>query len=147
MENFFTFFLRHKQLFSQTRQRHLRWRHVTVIFLAAQAFNACSPTTAAFATPSVQSDLPLSSVDLIASKTLRVIVKFRQTVPYRDAAFLQDIAQRIHGRIAYISSISLDTHVYQVEPQPGQRQADVLRSLSTLPSVQRVEADALAQPN
>ena len=68
-------------------------------------------------------------------------------MPYRDAAFLQDIAQRIHGRIAYISSISLDTHVYQVEPQPGQRQADVLRSLSALPSVQRVEADTLAQPS
>lgn len=80
-------------------------------------------------------------------QALRVIVKFRQTVPYRDAAFLQDIAQQIHARVAYISSVSLDTHVYQVEPQLGQSHADILRSLSGIPSVLHVEADALAQPS
>lgn len=82
-----------------------------------------------------------------SGQPLRVIVKFRQAVPYRDAAFLQDIAQQIHARITYISSVSLDTHVYQIEPQPGQSQADLLRRLSDLPSVLRVEADAVAQPS
>ncbi len=95
----------------------------------------------------MQNDLPLRSVDSGIGKPMRVIVKFRQTVPYRDAAFLQDIAQHIHGRIAYISSVSLDTHVYQVEPQPGQSQADILQSLAAIPSVLRVEADAMAQPS
>ncbi|MGH6637402.1 MAG: hypothetical protein ACREXN_07295 [Polaromonas sp.] len=80
-------------------------------------------------------------------QALRVIVKFRQAVPYRDAAFLQDIALHIRARIAYISSVSLDTHVYRIELQPGQSQADVLRRLSDLPSVLQVEADAIAQPS
>lgn len=80
-------------------------------------------------------------------QALRVIVKFKQTVPYRDAAFLRDMAQQIHARIAYLSSVSPDTHVYQVEPQPGQSPADILRSLSAVSSVLRVEADALAQPS
>lgn len=82
-----------------------------------------------------------------SGQALRVIVKFRQTVPYRDAAFLQGIAQQIHARITYISSVSLDTHVYLIEPQPGQSQAELLRRLSDLPSVLRVEADAVAQPS
>ncbi len=79
-------------------------------------------------------------------QALRVIVKFRQTVPYRDEIFLQDIAQKIHARITYISSVSLDTHVYQIKSQPGQSHADILRSLSGIPVVLHVEADALAQP-
>ena len=78
---------------------------------------------------------------------MRVIVKFRQPEPYRDAAFLQDIAQRIHARIVYLSSVSLDTHVYQIEPQPGQSPADVLQNLGVIPSVLWVEADAMAQPS
>ena len=80
-------------------------------------------------------------------QALRVIVKFRQTVPYRDAAFLQGIARQIRARITYISSVSPDTHVYQVEPRPGQSHADILQSLSGIPSVLRVEADAMARPS
>lgn len=95
----------------------------------------------------MQKDLLLHSVDSDIAKPMRVIVKFRQRVPYSDEAFLQDIAQHIHARIAYISSVSLDTHVYQVEPQNGQSQAEVLRSLATIPSVLRVEADAMARPS
>ena len=78
---------------------------------------------------------------------VRVIVQFRREVPYRDAAFLQDIARQTHARMAYLSSVSLDTHVYQVEPQPGQSQADLLRSLSGISSVLRVEVDAVARPS
>ena len=80
-------------------------------------------------------------------QAVRVIVKFRREVPYRDAAFLQDIARQTRARITYLSSVSLDTHVYQVEPQAGQSQADVLRRLSGISSVLRVEADAVARPS
>ena len=78
---------------------------------------------------------------------LRVIVNFRQPVPYRDAAFLQGIGQQIRARVTYLSSVSADTHVYQIEPQPGLSQADVLRNLSAIPSVRRIEADAVARPS
>ena len=80
-------------------------------------------------------------------QAVRVIVKFRQEVPYRDAAFLQDMARQTRARITYLSSVSLDTHVYQVEPRLGQSQADLLRSLSGISSVLRVEADAVARPS
>ena len=120
---------------------------IAAISLASVALTACSTSSSAFATPQRQKDLLLHSVDSDIAKPMRVIVKFRQTVPYSDEAFLQDIAQHIHARIAYISSVSLDTHVYQVEPQTGQSQAEVLRSLATIPSVLRVEADAMARPS
>lgn len=80
-------------------------------------------------------------------QALRVIVKFRREVAYRDAAFLQDMASRIQGRIAYISSVSLDTHVYQVEPRLGQSQAALLQSLLGIPDVLRVELDAVLKPS
>ena len=88
----------------------------------------------------------MDSMDSDIAKPMRVIVKFRQTVPYRDAVFLHDIAQHIHGRITYLSSVSLDTHVYQIVPEPGQSQADILQNLGVISSVLRVEADAMAQP-
>ncbi len=128
-------------------QCHRRWPYFALISLAALALSACSSTPPAFATPSARHDLPLHTVDSGVGKALRVILKFRQTVPYRDAAFLQDIGHHIHGRITYITSVSLDTHVYQIEPQPGQSHEDILRSLANIPSVLRVEADALAQPS
>lgn len=80
-------------------------------------------------------------------QAMRVIVTFRREVPYRDAAFLQDIGRQTQSRLAYISSVSLQTHVYRIEPRLGQSHADLLRSLSGLPSVLRAEADAVARPS
>jgi hypothetical protein len=94
----------------------------------------------------MQSSPPTSAQQAYA-QALRVVVKFRQAVPYRDAVFLQDMAQHIRARIAYIGSVAPDTHVYQIEPQPGQSHADVLRRLENLPSVLRAEADAVAKPS
>lgn len=86
-------------------------------------------------------------MDPAYGQVLRVIVKFRQAVPYRDAAFLQDMARHINARIAYISSVSIDTHVYQIELQPGQSHADILGRLSGIPDVLWVQADAVARPS
>lgn len=77
---------------------------------------------------------------------LRVIVKFRVAVPYRDEAFLRGIAQKINARMVYLTSVSPDTHVYQVEPLQGQSLADITRSLSSVPAVLYAEADALMKP-
>ncbi len=73
---------------------------------------------------------------------IRVIVKFSQAVQYQSDAFLQDLQERIKARVSYVSSVSPDTHVYQLEPQPGQSAAQTLQSLGALPFVQRVEIDA-----
>lgn len=123
------------------------WRDCTVIVLASLALPACSPSTLAPADPSMQGNPPPTSAKPAAAQALRVIMKFRQTVPYRDEAFLQDISQKIHARIMFISSIAPDTHVYQIEPQPGQSHADILQRLAGLPYVLRVEADAVARPS
>jgi hypothetical protein len=128
-------------------QHGSRWQDVTAILLTGLAMSACSSSAVVAANPTQQNSSAPTSANPAPGQALRVIVKFKQTVPYRDAAFLRDISQQIHARIAYISSVSLDTHVYQVEPQPGQSHADILRSLSAVPSVLRVEADAIAQPS
>lgn len=108
--------------------------------------SACSPTTLASANAQEPTRTAPAALGPSYGPAVRVIVQFRQEVPYRNAAFLQDVARQTHARITYLSSVSLDTHAYQVEPQPGTSQADVLRSLSEVSSVLRVEIDAVARP-
>lgn len=124
------------------------WRDGTAIVLAMLAtLTACSPAAMAPAAPSMQgSPLPTPTKPADA-RALRVIVKFRRTVPFLDAAFLRDLGRQIHARVAYISSVAPDTHVYQIEPEPGQSNADILQRLAGIPSVLRVEADAVARPS
>ena len=122
-------------------------RALAAILLASFTASACSPTTLASANAPTQTQTAPAAMNPSYGQAVRVIVKFRREVPYRDAAFLQDIARQTRARITYLSSVSLDTHVYQVEPRLGQSQADLLRSLSSIPSVLRVEADAVARPS
>jgi hypothetical protein len=144
---------KHKRISSLQSQigsavlRGSRWRDGTAILLTGLAMSACSSSAVLATNPAPQNSPAPTSMNPADGQALRVIVKFKQTVPYRDAAFLRDISQRIHARMVYLSSVSLDTHVYQVEAQRGQSHADILRSLSAVPSVLRVEADALAQPS
>ncbi|GEM_PF-4839178 len=124
------------------------WCDGTVIVLAFLTLPAaCSSTTTAPAIPSMQGSPPPTSAKPPYAQTLRVIVKFRRTMPFLDAAFLQDMAQQIHARITYISSVAPDTQVYQIEPEPGQSRADILQRLANLPSVLWVEPDAVAKPS
>lgn len=95
----------------------------------------------------MQNSAPPVSMNSTYGQALRVIVKFRNAVPYRDEAFLQDISQKIHAHILFIGSVAPDTHVYQIEPQTGQSHADILQRLAGLPYVLRVEADAVAKPS
>lgn len=120
------------------------WRAGTVILLASLALPACSPSALAPADSPMQGS---PSVKPAYVQALRVVVKFRQVVPFRDPAFLKEMAQQSHAHIVYISSVASDTHVYQIEPEPGQSRADILRRLASLPFVLRVEADAMARPS
>jgi hypothetical protein len=83
-----------------------------------------------------------STTNLPYGQPVRVIVKFSQAVPYRSDVFLQDMQERIKARVSYLSSVSRDTHVYQLEPQAGHSAAETLQRLGTLPFVLRVETDA-----
>ncbi len=122
--------------------------NLTVVLLTTLALSACGPSALAPATtPLAQNGAAPTSVNQVSGQALRVIVKFRQTVPYRDDAFLQSIALQIQARIAYLGSVSPDTHVYRIEPLPGQSQADILQRLSEIPSVLRVETDTVARPS
>ena len=80
------------------------------------------------------------------TQTLRVIVKFKYAVPYRDGVFLRALGQKINARITYITSVFPDIHVYQIEPQRSQSRADVFQSLSSNPAILYVEADAVVKP-
>jgi len=82
------------------------------------------------------------SANLPYGQPVRVIVKFSQAVQYRSDVFLQDMQKRIKARVSYLSSVSHDTHVYQLEPQAGQGAAETLQRLGALPFVLRVEIDA-----
>lgn len=128
------------------RCRHFDSRPLAAILLASFMASACSPTTLASANAQEPTRTAPAALGPSYGPAVRVIVQFRQEVPYRNAAFLQDVARQTHARITYLSSVSLDTHAYQVEPQPGTSQADVLRSLSEVSSVLRVEIDAVARP-
>ncbi len=74
-----------------------------------------------------------------------MIVKFTQTVPYRDAAFLQDLGQQVNARLSYLTSVSADTHVYQVVPLAGQSSSALAERLLRVPWVSRAELDAPAK--
>lgn len=115
------------------------------ISLLCSFFAACSPLAPAPQNAPVPVALAPPAIIASAGQALRFIVKFRQVVPYRDKAFLQDIGLKINARLTYLSSVSADTHVYQALPQRGQSSDDILRRLSGIPSVLQVEADAAVQ--
>lgn len=123
-------------------------RDGTVIVLALLlALTACSPAATAPATTSMQGSPPPAPTKPADAQALRVVVKFRRAVPFLDAAFLRDMGRQIRARVAYISSVAPDIHAYRIEPEPGQSHADILQRLAGLPSVLRVEADAVARPS
>lgn len=119
----------------------------TSLLLVSLSLSACSaPAPAPMPTkPAAQQSRSPGSLTAADSQALRVIVKFRQAVPFRDEAFLQEMSQKIHARMSYISSVSANTHVYWIELQGGLNQADALRSLAGIPSVQYAEPDGIVK--
>lgn len=123
------------------------WRRVFLTPALALLLCACSPTTMHPVTPITENAPAPSSAAVQPSPAMRVIVKFRTTVAYADAAFLQTIGQQVNARIIYLASVSADTHVYRMEPLAHQTPAEILQRLAGVPSVLHVEADARATPS
>ncbi|MFZ2308403.1 MAG: hypothetical protein WAW73_22205 [Rhodoferax sp.] len=78
-------------------------------------------------------------------RTLRVIVQFKQSAAFADAAFVQSLQDQIQAPVHYLSAVSADTHVYQLQVAPDQNPATVVQRLAALPNVARVERDAAAK--
>ena len=121
---------------------------LALVLTAFLSLSACSSSALVSNSVTMQdSQQPAASNSAqTQTQTLRVIVKFKYAVPYRDGVFLRDLGQKINARITYITSVFPDIHVYQIEPQRSQSRADVFQSLSSNPAILYVEADAVVKP-
>lgn len=103
---------------------------------------ACGPTPPATAP---EQDVPGITAQPAANvKATRVVVRYRTATPYRDADYLRNISQQIQAQVSYVASLSPDTHVYALQPLPGQTGTDVLKRLASLPAVLWIEPDRTA---
>jgi len=119
---------------------------LALILTGCLNLSACSQPRPATEFPQPAHSRPSAAANPNRGQALRVIVTFRQTVPYRELIYLQGLGEKIHAPVSYVSSVSLDTHVYRVDTQPGQNSTDILKLLGGVPEVLSVEADAVIQP-
>ena len=123
---------------------------VTCTVLTACSPSALHPKKATVLGSQKPADLGSAQAPVQAqtkNQALRVIVKFRYVVPFRDEVFLRDLGQKTNARITYLTSVSPDVHVYSVEPQRGQSRADIFQALASNPAVLYAEADAAVKPS
>ena len=119
---------------------------LALVLTAFLSLSACSSSALVSNSVTMQDSQQPAASNSAQTQTLRVIVKFKYAVPYRDGVFLRDLGQKINARITYITSVFPDIHVYQIEPQRSQSRADVFQSLSSNPAILYVEADAVVKP-
>ncbi|CAM3451231.1 hypothetical protein POHY109586_08455 [Polaromonas hydrogenivorans] len=129
-----------------TRNASTQSHVLSLILTGCLGLSACSQAAPATDSLRPADSRPPAAANPNRGQPLRVIVRFRQPVAYRAPAFLQGMGEKIHAPVAYVSSVSPDTHVYQIDAKPGQNRADILRSLGNVPEVLSVEADAAAKP-
>ena len=128
---------------------------VALLLVTCTVLTACSPSALhpkKATVPESQKPAALGSAQApvqaqTKNQTLRVIVKFRYVVPFRDEVFLRDLGQKTNARITYLTSVSPDIHVYSVEPQRGLSRADILQAIASNPAVLYAEADAAVKPS
>lgn len=123
------------------------WLKIAVFVCQTLALGACGSTLGSTSNTALPAPVATTPKTTPHSSTMRVIVKFSKPVPYNNTDFLNAMAQQIQAPVFYLSSLSTDTHVYLLKPQPMQKPADLLQQLSAMPAVLRVEVDTIAQPN
>lgn len=75
---------------------------------------------------------------------MRVIVTFDGQSPaaqYSDAAFIREMQSRTQAQITYLAPVGGATHVYSVQPNPGQSIKQVLQRLGNMLIVRNAEVD------
>ena len=128
---------------------------VALLLVICTVLTACSPSALhpkKAMVPESQNPAALVSAQApvqaqTKNQALRVIVKFRYVVPFRDEIFLRDLGQKTNARITYLTSVSPDIHVYSIEPQRGLSRADILQALASNPAVLYAETDAVVKPS
>lgn len=128
---------------------------VVLLLVICTVLTACSPSALHPKKATVSESQKPSALDSAQApvqaetknQALRVIVKFRYVVPFRDEVFLRDLSQKTNARITYLTSVSPDIHVYSIEPQRGLSRADILQALASNPAVLYAEADAVVKPS
>lgn len=127
--------------------RHIRgYRYFWAMVASAPLLCACAQPLPPPAPKPVADLAGKAAKPVTNEKPARIVVRFRTVVPYQDPAFLQGVAQQIQAQLSYVASVSSDTHVYLLQPLPGQSSADALKRLVNLPAVLWAEPDRIATP-
>lgn len=125
-------------------RRGSKYAPLIAALAALQLLCACAQVKTLESEQSDQNIAQGAKVQSVHDMPVRVIVKFRYAVSYRDPAFLQDISQQIQAHISYVASVSTDTHVYLLQPLAGHNSSDALKRLANLSTVMSVELDRIA---
>lgn len=121
-------------------------RHLWTLLTSFPLLAACTETLPVAAPNPVAAPDSRAANLPAQAQPLRVIVRFRTAVPYQDAAYLRNLGQQVQAELRYVASVSPDTHVYLLQPQPGLGSTDTLKRLASQPAVLWVERDRLATP-
>jgi len=72
---------------------------------------------------------------------IRVILHFKETLAFNNAAFLQALHDQTQAQVQYVTAVSKDTHVYRFQPPTGLSYTQLIQRLSNMPGIAHVEAD------
>lgn len=117
------------------------------LVMGALVLTACAETTTRWPEKTSSSIQITPSADPAdAGLTLRIIVSFRDTVDFRSEAVLQMLQKHTQARrVAFVSSVHDNTHVYLFDAAHGQTQAQLLQALQKLPLIRYAEIDRIAR--
>ena len=114
---------------------------ISAFALLACAQSASEPSSPAAAQATTGATTPATT----QLPPVRVIVKFKQAVPFQSAAFLQSLQVQTGAQVRYVVSSSDTTHVYAFQPSRGQSYAQLMEKLKAIAQVERAELDEKAQ--
>jgi hypothetical protein len=75
------------------------------------------------------------------TEPVRTIVQFKNPAAINAPAFVQRLQALTPNAVRYVAAVSTDTHVYILQPQPGQSSVQLLQQLNAMPEIARVEFD------
>ncbi|MEO7108496.1 MAG: hypothetical protein ABIZ09_19135 [Rhodoferax sp.] len=122
-------------------------RTIVALCLCTVGLLACARDTGyrpppALPPPNIVANMPPASM-----VSLRVIVQFKEAVPFADPAFVSTLQAQAQLPVQFIASVTSNSHVYALQLPVNQDPSAVLQRLRALPSVARVEIDEKEKAN
>lgn len=77
----------------------------------------------------------------IQTAPVRIIVQFKNPAAINAPAFVQRLQTLTPTPVHYVAAVSADTHVYILQPPPGQSTVQLLQQLGAMSEIARVEFD------